>query len=129
MAAIRWIQFLVGACLLVGGLAIFVLEIIGVYKFKYVLNRMHVAGMGDTLGIGCAMFGLIIMNGFTMVSLKLLLIVVFLWFSSPTSSHLIARLEAATDTDAGKHYRETELKDLEKELEEQKSSAKEEGEA
>ncbi len=123
MAAIRWIQFFIGAFLLLCGLIIFVLEIMGVYRFKYVLNRMHAAAMGDTLGIGCALIGLIVMNGFTMVSLKLLLVVVFLWFSSPVSSHLIARLEVSTDTEAEKHYRKADLKELEKELQERDREA------
>ena len=49
---LEWIRFLAGAALLVCGLGIFTVELIGVYRFKYVLNRMHAAAMGDTLGIG-----------------------------------------------------------------------------
>ena len=51
---------------------------IGVFRFKYVLNRMHAAAMGDTLGIGFALAGLILMSGFTFTSVKLLLVIVFL---------------------------------------------------
>ena len=101
----EWMRFLAGAALLVAGLIIFVIEIIGVFRFKYVLNRMHAAAMGDTLGIGLALLGLIVMNGFNFTSLKLFLVIVFLWFSSPVSSHLIARLEVTTNEEKGKHYR------------------------
>ncbi len=104
MAAVEWIKFIAGSAFLVMGLAIFVLEMIGVFRFKYVLNRMHAAAMGDTFGIGCCLIGLIIMNGFCFTSLKLFLVIVFLWFSSPVSSHLIARLEVATDEEPEKHY-------------------------
>lgn len=104
MAAIEWIKFIAGSIFLLMGLAIFVLEIIGVFRFKYVLNRMHAAAMGDTLGMGCCLIGLIIMNGLNFTSLKLFLVIVFLWFSSPVSSHLIARLEVATDEEPDKHY-------------------------
>lgn len=104
MAAIEWIKFIAGSVFLLAGLAIFVLEIIGVFRFKYVLNRMHAAAMGDTLGMGCSLIGLIIMNGLNFTSLKLFLVVIFLWFSSPVSSHLIARLEVATDEEPDKHY-------------------------
>ena len=52
MAAIEWIRFLIGAAFLLFGLGIFAIEMIGVYRFKYVLNRMHAAAMGDTLGFG-----------------------------------------------------------------------------
>ena len=113
---LEWIRFLAGAALLVCGLGIFTVELIGVYRFKYVLNRMHAAAMGDTLGIGFSLMGLILMNGFNFTSLKLFFVIVFLWFSSPASSHLIARLEVTTDEEPGKHYRRAELKELEAEL-------------
>ena len=88
------------------GLVIFLIQMIGVFRFKYVLNRMHAAAMGDTLGIGCCLLGLIVMKGFSFTSLKLLLVIIFLWFSSPVSSHLIARLEVATDEEPQKHYKQ-----------------------
>ena len=96
MAVIEWIRFLAGAVLLLAGLLIFLIEMIGVFRFKYVLNRMHAAATGDTSGIGLSLIGLMILNGFNLITLKLLLVVVFLWFSSPVSSHLIAKLEVAT---------------------------------
>lgn len=109
MAAIEWIKFLAGAALLLLGTAIFIFEMIGVFRFKYVLNRMHAAAMGDTLGIGCCILGLIVMNGLNLASLKLFLVIVFLWFSSPVSSHLIARLEVTTDEEGDRHYRRVNL--------------------
>ncbi|MCC8102629.1 MAG: monovalent cation/H(+) antiporter subunit G [Clostridiales bacterium] len=113
MAMIEWLQFLVGAVLLLLGLGIFTVEMIGVFRFHYVLNRMHAAAMGDTLGIGFCLVGLIVMNGLNLTSLKLFFVVAFLWFSSPTSSHLIARLEVTTDTEKEKHYRGVSLRELE----------------
>ena len=67
------------------------------FHFNYVLNRMHVAAMGDTLGIASCLIGLIIFSGINFTSLKLLLIIVFLWLASPVSSHVLARLEVATN--------------------------------
>ena len=58
MAILEWIRFVAGVCLLLTGLGIFVLQIFGVFKFKYVLNRMHAAAMGDTLGIGFSLTGI-----------------------------------------------------------------------
>ncbi len=118
MIVISWIRFVIGAGFLLCGLGMFLFEVIGLYHFKYVLNRMHAAAMGDTLGIGLSLAGLIIINGLNMVSLKLFLVIAFLWISSPTSSHLIARLEVSTDTEPELHYRESDLDVLEKELEE-----------
>lgn len=120
MAAIEWFKFLAGAALLLLGTVIFIFEMIGVFRFKYVLNRMHAAAMGDTLGIGCCILGLIVMNGLNLASLKLFLVIVFLWFSSPVSSHLIARLEVTTDEEGDRHYRKVNLThgETEKEQEE-----------
>lgn len=104
MTVLEWVRFCAGALFLLMGLAIFIIEIIGVFRFKYVLNRMHAAAMGDTLGIGFCLLGLIIISGLNFTSLKLFLVILFLWFSSPVSSHLIARLEVATDEEREKHY-------------------------
>lgn len=109
MAILEWIRFLAGALFLLIGLGIFVIEMIGVFRFRYVLNRMHAAAMGDTLGIGSCLLGLIIISGWNFTSLKLLLVILFLWLSSPTSSHLIARLEVTTDEEPEKHYRRLEM--------------------
>ncbi|MBD5552445.1 MAG: monovalent cation/H(+) antiporter subunit G [Lachnospiraceae bacterium] len=93
----EWIRFILGTGLLVVGTVTFLLEIFGVFKFKYVLNRMHVAAMGDTLGISASLAGLMILFGFRFVTLKLALVIIFLWCASPVSSHLISRLEYVTD--------------------------------
>ena len=97
MILLEWLQFVIGIVFLLAGLGVFAVQVIGVFKFDYVLNRMHAAAMGDTLGIGISMVGLIILSGWNFASLKMALIIVFLWNASPVSSHLIARLEAMTN--------------------------------
>ena len=104
MTVFEWGRFLLGAALLLAGVAIFIIQMVGVFRFKYVLNRMHAAAMGDTLGIGFSLLGLIVMSGLSFTSLKLFLVITFLWFSSPASSHLIARLETTINEDEDKHY-------------------------
>ena len=99
MEILAWIRFIAGAIFMIIGLLLFVIQVFGVFRFKYVLNRMHSAAMGDTLGIASSLIGLILMCGFSFTSLKLFLIVVFLWLASPTSSHLIAQLEVVTNED------------------------------
>ncbi|MDO4514523.1 MAG: monovalent cation/H(+) antiporter subunit G [Lachnospiraceae bacterium] len=109
MEPMQLIRFIVGAVFLLLGLLSFLIEVIGVFRFKYVLNRMHAAAIGDTLGIGCSMLGLMIINGLTFTSLKLFCVILFLWFSSPTASHLIAKLEVETDEESVKHYSEKKI--------------------
>ena len=103
MEILEWIRFLLGVALLLAGLGIFLLQIFGVFKFKYVLNRMHAAAMGDTLGIGVSLTGLIILSGLNVTSVKIALIIVFLWLASPVSSHLISRLEVVTNERLAEH--------------------------
>lgn len=103
MQILEWIRFISGTGLLLVGLGIFLLQIFGVFKFKYVLNRMHAAAMGDTLGIGISLTGLIVLSGLNFTSLKMALIIVFLWLASPVSSHLIARLEVVTNEHLAEH--------------------------
>lgn len=103
MGILEWIRFLAGVGLLLVGMGIFVLQLFGVFKFKYVLNRMHAAAMGDTLGIGISLTGLMFLSGFNFTSLKMALIIVFLWLASPVSSHLISRLEVVTNEHLAEH--------------------------
>ena len=97
MRLLEWMQFLVGISLLLIGIGIFCIQIFGVFKFKFVLNRMHAAAMGDTLGIGASLLGLMFLTGFNFTTLKMGLIIIFLWFASPVSSHLISRLEVTVN--------------------------------
>ena len=97
MIAIMLSVLLLAAALILGGLIVAVISVYGNYKFKFVLNRMHAAAMNDTLGILFVLLGLMVLKGMTMISLKFLLIILFLWFASPVSSHLIARLEVTVN--------------------------------
>lgn len=94
---LEWLRFIVVAILILGGLTVAGIATFGIFKFKFVLNRMHAAAMCDTLSILFILLGLIIYSGFNFTSLKLLLIILFLWFASPVSSHLISRLEVTID--------------------------------
>lgn len=64
---------------------------IGVVRLPDVFARMHGAGIIDTLGVGAVFSGLMIQAGFSLVSAKLVLIIVFILFTSPTATHALAR--------------------------------------
>lgn len=99
----EWIRFGFAALFISIGLLLMILETIGVYRYDFVLNRMHSAAMGDTLGLLFSLLGLVVLWGFSFASLKLMLVVMMLWISSPVSSHLISRLEVTTDEELEKH--------------------------
>ncbi len=121
MEILEWIRLIAGGALLISGLTIFLIELYGIFHLKYVLNRMHAAAMGDTLGISFSLVGLMILSGFNFTTLKMALIVVFLWFASPVSSHLLARLEVSTNENLNKHCQVyPNLESLERELKEEK---------
>ncbi len=120
MEIFEWVRLITGGALLVCGLLIFLIELYGIFHLNYVLNRMHAAAMGDTLGISFSLVGLMILSGFNFTTLKMALIVVFLWFASPVSSHLLARLEVTTNEKLDKYCQiYPSLENLEEELKEQ----------
>lgn len=97
----EWIRFILAAVCLILGLVFMILSVFGVNRLHHALNRMHAAAMGDTLGILFVILSLMIMRGFSMDSLKLLLVILFFWMASPVSGHMISRLEAMTDRELG----------------------------
>ena len=88
-----WVQLVIGGAFIVIGLLTLCVAVFGVFRFHYVLNRMHSAAMGDSLGIPFIIFGLMILSGFHLSTLKLALIIVFFWLAGPVSSHMICKLE------------------------------------
>ena len=53
--------------------------------------------------MGLILLGLIVFTGWEMTSLKLALLGLLWWLSSPVASHLIARLEITANPDLGEH--------------------------
>ena len=93
MMVLEWIRFLAGAVCMAAGLVFYIIQFIGVFRFKYVLNRMHAAAIGDTLGCGLMLLGAVVFNGFTFPSVKILFLIVFLWMTSPVAAHMVVKLE------------------------------------
>ena len=92
-----WVIFALVAFFVLSSLFMIFCGILGVYRMKYVLNRMNAAALIDTLALLLMNVGLIIANGFTFTSLKLFLIVLVMWLTSPISGHLISKLEYVTN--------------------------------
>jgi multicomponent Na+:H+ antiporter subunit G len=77
--------------LLVSGSVFALIGAVGIIRLPDVFSRMHGAGIIDTAGAGLILIGLAFQAGLTLVTVKLLLILVFLMFTSPTSTHALAR--------------------------------------
>jgi multicomponent Na+:H+ antiporter subunit G len=78
---------------LFGGLFFFMVGTLGIIRFPDVFTRAHSASKCDTLGAVLCLCALIVLEGFNMVSLKFILILIFVWTANPTATHLIAKAE------------------------------------
>ena len=101
----EYVRFAFSALFILIGLFITITGVRGFYKLRFILNRMHAAALIDTLGLFFIVLGLIIAKGFTLedgsldvTSIKLACVVVFLWITSPVSSHVISEIIYLTDT-------------------------------
>lgn len=79
--------------LMSGGLFFFLVGTIGLLRFKDVMTRVHSAAKCDTLGALLCISALMLYNGVSVISLKLILVIVFLWITNPTATHLIGKAE------------------------------------
>jgi len=104
MIILQWLRFIIAALLMLAGLSSLFAATVGLFRFKYVLNRIHVAAKCDTFGILLTFASLMVIQGWNMVSLKLLLIIVFIWIANPVSNHLVAHLEVVTNPKNGEEY-------------------------
>lgn len=120
MSVMEILRLIIGTIFLTAGLVVFIIEVVGIFKMDYVLNRLHAAAMGDTMGLFLVMTGLCFYSGFNFTTVKIILTVVLFWIASPVASHMTALLETYTNLRLGKHlYFEGELKDLDCEKQEE----------
>ncbi len=108
-----WIQFAVTAALIAMGIIALFVSILGTYRFRFALNRIHSAAISDTFCMFFILAGLAVASGFNFATLKILLILVFMWCTSPISAHMLASLEYHTDEHLEQHCEFRRLKSKE----------------
>lgn len=79
------------AALLALGCLAMLLSSVGMLRFPDFYSRIHPAGKADTLGLALILAGLMIWEGLTLVSLKLLIILIFTLIAAPTATHALAK--------------------------------------
>ena len=77
--------------ILLGGVAFALIGSVGLLRMPDFYTRLHAAGITDTLGAGLILLGLMLQAGWTLISVKLLLILIFLWFTGPIATHALSR--------------------------------------
>lgn len=73
------------------GVFFLVMGAVGLVRFPDYWSRMHAAGKCDTLGSLLLLSGLTCYGGATFASVKILMIGLFIFMTSPTATHAIAR--------------------------------------
>ncbi len=97
------VRFVLAAALCACGIGVIATSVFGVFRFRFVLNRMHCAAIIDTLGALFLLAGLMVAAQAPAYVFKLLGILLFLWIGSPIATHLVSRMELLTDPDALLH--------------------------
>lgn len=103
---IDMLQPIVSLALLLCAIVTECFAVLGQYRLRFSLNRVHAAGMGDTLAIFFLLLSAAVRFGLSMVSLKLLLVLALLWLTAPLSSHLIGQMVELTDEELKTEARE-----------------------
>jgi len=77
--------------LLVSGGAFCIIGAIGLLRMPDPYTRLHASSVIDTLGVGLILVGLILQAGITLISAKLVVIGLLVFFTSPVAGHAVAR--------------------------------------
>jgi len=86
-----FLPYLSGFSLAIGTLAL-VVGSLGLIRLPDVFSRIHAVGMMDTAGVGFIVLGMMIHEGFSLISVKLAAVAVFLFFTSPIATHAVAQV-------------------------------------
>jgi len=81
----------ISGVMIAAGLFFLFVSSLGIVRLPDFYTRNHAAGKSGTLGAILILGGLAIYNGWDIVSLKLLIILVFFFIGGPTATHAVAR--------------------------------------
>lgn len=85
------IKTIISGILIAAGCFFFIVASIGVARFPDFYSRLHPAGKGDTLGQALILLGLIVYEGFTMISVKLAILMILICIANPTGTHFVTK--------------------------------------
>ena len=84
------IFFISWICIAAGGFFC-VTGALGLVRMPDFYTRMHAASVIETLGAGLILLGLLLQAGLTLIAVKLLMIGLLIFFTSPTATHALAK--------------------------------------
>jgi multicomponent Na+:H+ antiporter subunit G len=77
-------------CLVAGGVFC-AIGALGLVRMPDFYTRMHAASVTDTLGAGLMLLGMMLQAGLSLIAVKLVMIGLLIFFTSPTATHALAR--------------------------------------
>lgn len=84
LEVLSWVSLVAGGIFcIIGG--------VGMWRFPDVFARLHAASLIDSLGIGFLALGMGLQAGLTLVTLKLVFIVLLVGLTSPVATHALAQ--------------------------------------
>ena len=82
---------IIGMIIIAIGVAFDFFGCVGLLRLPDVYNRLQAATKCVTLGTCGIMFGIFVMSGFTSLGIKALVAIPFIFLTSPTAAHALAR--------------------------------------
>ena len=83
------------ALCLAGGGFFCLVGAVGLLRMPDFYTRVHAASVLETLGAGLLLVGLALQAGFTLITAKLAIIGLLIFFTSPTAAHALAKAALA----------------------------------
>jgi multicomponent Na+:H+ antiporter subunit G len=91
------------ALILVGG-AFGIIGGIGLLRLPDFFSRIHAASLTDSMCAPCIIAGLMLQSGLTLVTVKLGFLIAFLFLTSPTAAHALAKAALHGGLEPGKRH-------------------------
>ena len=83
-------EFIAGL-LLAGGAFFLLASAIGMLRLPDFYCRLHASGNSETLGVMLSFMGLVIYEGLTLTSLKMIMIFLLIFLGNPIGTHILSK--------------------------------------
>lgn len=107
------IASILATILLTAGIAFMFVSLYGLVKYPDFFTRLHVQGVGDTIGAFLIVLAMIFQTGFSLLSLKILLVFVMIMLTNPLGTNMM--MIAAINSHDYQEYIDAKKKVLHKE--------------
>ena len=90
MSALEWIIEVLSWAAILSGCAFMLIGAIGTVRFPDFWTRLHAVSVSDSAGMILLILGMCLQAGLTLITVKLILIGIFLFITGPTATHAVA---------------------------------------